>query len=244
MIKISRKILAAAVLISLITTGGTASAANTPDRAANADTAFNKLSYAIGMSMAHDLKSMDMNEIDYDDFMAGMISVLENTPQRITDDEARSTIRAFLSAVEEQRRTAASNQARINAEEGENFLTENGKRTQVVTTPSGLQYEVLKEGDGPMPSTGDKVTVHYTGRLLNGKVFDSSVDRGEPTTFGVNQVIPGWTEALMMMKQGSKWRLFIPSSLAYGPNGAGGVIGPNATLIFDVELLKVDKAEN
>ncbi|MDE6581168.1 MAG: FKBP-type peptidyl-prolyl cis-trans isomerase [Duncaniella sp.] len=108
-------------------------------------------------------------------------------------------------------------------------------------TPSGLQYEVLAEGDGPKPTAQDRVEVHYTGKLIDGTVFDSSVERGTPATFGVTQVIPGWVEALQMMPEGSKWRLFIPSQLAYGPQGAGGVIGPNSTLIFDVELLKVIK---
>ena len=108
------------------------------------------------------------------------------------------------------------------------------------TTATGLQYEIVKEGDGPMPTAQDSVTVHYTGKLIDGTVFDSSVERGAPATFGVSQVIPGWVEALQMMKAGSKWRLFIPSQLAYGPNGAGPVIGPDSTLIFDVELIKVE----
>ena len=124
---------------------------------------------------------------------------------------------------------------------GEAFLKENGAREGVMTTASGLQYEVLEEGTGTQPEAGDQVTVHYTGKLIDGTVFDSSVERGEPATFGVTQVIPGWVEALQMMKEGAKWRLFIPSNLAYGPNGAGGAIGPNATLIFDVELIKVIK---
>ena len=111
---------------------------------------------------------------------------------------------------------------------------------EVKTTASGLQYEVLEEGEGAQPQPGDQVTVHYTGKLIDGTVFDSSVDRGEPATFGVTQVIPGWVEALQMMKAGAKWRLFIPSALAYGPQGAGGVIGPNQTLIFDVELIAVN----
>jgi FKBP-type peptidyl-prolyl cis-trans isomerase len=110
----------------------------------------------------------------------------------------------------------------------------------VNVTESGLQYEVLEAGSGKQPSRGNQVTVHYTGKLIDGTVFDSSVERGEPATFGVTQVIPGWVEALQMMKEGAKWRLYIPSNLAYGPNGAGGVIGPNATLIFDVELIKVN----
>ncbi len=129
--------------------------------------------------------------------------------------------------------------AEVNRQAGEAFLAENGKRVEVMTTPSGLQYEILEDGNGPRPEATDQVEVHYTGKLIDGTVFDSSVDRGVPATFGVTQVIPGWVEALQLMKAGSKWRLFIPSQLAYGPQGAGGVIGPNQTLIFDVELLKV-----
>ena len=125
--------------------------------------------------------------------------------------------------------------ADVNAKAGAEFLLENGKRVEVKTTPSGLQYEVVKEGDGAQPTAGDQVTVHYTGKLIDGTVFDSSVDRG-----GVTQVIPGWVEALQLMKVGAKWRLFVPSALAYGPQGAGGIIGPNQTLIFDVELLAVN----
>lgn len=142
--------------------------------------------------------------------------------------------------MEAEQRAAAEKMGEVNAAAGKTFLDENGKRVEVKTTASGLQYEVLEEGTGKMPAATDSVTVHYTGKLIDGTVFDSSVERGEPATFGVTQVIPGWVEALQMMKEGAKWRLFIPSNLAYGPNGAGNVIGPNATLIFDVELIKVN----
>ena len=143
--------------------------------------------------------------------------------------------------MEERQKAEAAKMGEVNAKAGENFLAENAKRPEVKTTATGLQYEIVKEGDGPTPNRGDRVTVHYTGKLIDGTVFDSSVERGEPATFGVTQVIPGWVEALQMMKTGSQWRLYIPSKLAYGPNGAGGVIGPNATLIFDVELIKIEK---
>ena len=129
--------------------------------------------------------------------------------------------------------------AEVNEKAGREFLTENGKRAEVKTTESGLQYEVIKEGDGPKPTATDQVVVHYTGKLIDGTVFDSSEERGVPATFGVTQVIPGWVEALQLMTVGSTWRLFIPSALAYGPQGAGGVIGPNQTLIFDVSLLEI-----
>jgi len=124
-------------------------------------------------------------------------------------------------------------------EQGQQFLEENGKREGVVTLPSGLQYEILEEGAGPKPEGSSNVTVHYEGRLIDGKVFDSSYKRNQPATFGVRQVISGWTEALQLMPQGSKWRLFIPSELGYGARGAGGSIPPNATLIFDVELISI-----
>ena len=130
----------------------------------------------------------------------------------------------------------------VNRKAGEAYLAENAKREEVKVTASGLQYQVIKEGEGECPTKNDRVTVHYTGALIDGTVFDSSVERGEPATFGVTQVIPGWVEALQMMKPGAEWRLFIPSNLAYGPNGAGGLIGPNMTLIFDVQLIKVEKA--
>ncbi len=157
----------------------------------------------------------------------------------MTYDEAKEEIRKFFTEMEERQRAAAAEMGKVNKAAGEAFLAENGKREQVKTTPSGLQYEVVKEGNGPMPTRDDRVMVHYTGSLIDGTVFDSSVERGEPATFGVTQVIPGWVEALQMMKEGAKWKLFIPSALAYGPNGAGAAIGPDSTLIFEVELIKV-----
>jgi len=157
----------------------------------------------------------------------------------MTYDEAKAEIQSFFGEMEKKQQEAAAKMAEANSAAGEAFLLENGKRVEVKTTPSGLQYEVLVDGDGPQPTAEDRVEVHYTGKLIDGTVFDSSVDRGMPATFGVTQVIPGWVEALQLMKAGSKWRLFIPSALAYGPQGAGGIIGPNQTLIFDVELLKV-----
>lgn len=158
----------------------------------------------------------------------------------MTIDEAKAEIQAYFTELEKKQRAQADELAKQNQAIGEAFLAENGKREGVLTLPSGLQYEVLTRGEGPKPEASDQVEVHYTGKLIDGTVFDSSVDRGMPATFGVTQVIPGWVEALQLMNAGSKWRLYIPSNLAYGPNGApGSPIGPNATLIFDVELLKV-----
>ena len=145
----------------------------------------------------------------------------------------------FFTYLVEKQKAEAAKMADVNKAAGDEFLAKNSTREEVITLPSGLQYEVIEEGNGAQPTASDQVEVHYTGRLIDGTVFDSSVDRGVPATFGVTQVIPGWVEALQLMKAGSKWRLYIPSSLAYGPQGAGSVIGPNATLIFDVELIKV-----
>lgn len=203
------------------------------------DKEFDRLSYALGLSMGNNFRSSGIEKINEADFADGVKAVFSGAQPKMSYDEAKEEIRKFFEALEAKQREAAAAQGKVNEEAGKAFLDENGKRAEVHTTASGLQYEIVKEGDGPMPGPGDQVTVHYTGRLIDGTVFDSSVERGAPATFGVTQVIPGWVEALQMMKAGSKWRLFIPSALAYGPNGAGGVIGPNATLIFDVELINV-----
>lgn len=201
---------------------------------------FDRLSYALGMSMGHNFKASGIESVSSADFAAGVAAVYEGTQTRMSYDEAKDTIREYFTALEAKQQEAAQKMASVNAEAGKAFLAENGKRRGVSTTASGLQYEVITEGDGPVPTASDRVVVHYTGRLIDGTVFDSSEERGEPATFGVTQVIPGWVEALQMMKAGSTWRLYIPSELAYGPQGAGGAIGPNQTLIFDVTLLKVE----
>lgn len=199
-----------------------------------------RISYALGLSMGNNFRSSGIEKLDVADFADGVAAVFSGAQPRMTYDEAKEEIRKFFTDMEERQRAAAAEAGKANRQAGEAFLSENGKRPEVHTTPSGLQYEIIEEGNGPTPNSGDQVTVHYTGRLIDGTVFDSSVERGEPATFGVTQVIPGWVEALQMMKQGAKWRLFIPSALAYGPNGAGGVIGPDATLLFDVELIKIN----
>ncbi len=205
------------------------------------DKELDRISYALGLSMGNNFRSSGIEKIDVADFAAGVAAVFSGETPRMSYDEAKEEIRTFFQAMEERQQEAARKMGEVNAAAGEAFLKDNGARAEVKTTASGLQYEVLEEGTGAQPQSGDQVTVHYTGKLIDGTVFDSSVERGEPATFGVTQVIPGWVEALQMMKEGAKWRLFIPSNLAYGPNGAGGVIGPNATLIFDVELIKVIK---
>lgn len=198
-----------------------------------------RISYALGLSMGNNFRSSGIEKIDVKDFADGVAAVFSGEKPRMTYDEAKAEIQKFFTAMEERQRAAAEEIGKVNAAAGEEFLGKNGLRSEVKITTSGLQYEVLEEGTGIQPKATDRVMVHYTGKLIDGTVFDSSVERGEPATFGVTQVIPGWVEALQLMNEGAKWRLFIPSNLAYGPNGAGGVIGPNATLIFDVELIKV-----
>ncbi|MDE6266631.1 MAG: FKBP-type peptidyl-prolyl cis-trans isomerase [Muribaculaceae bacterium] len=200
---------------------------------------FDRLSYALGLSMGNNFRSSGIEKISVNDFADGVAAVFYGSTPKMTYDEAKEEIRKFFTAMEERQREAAAKMGEVNKAAGEAFLAENGKRAEVKTTESGLQYEVLEEGTGAQPTADDAVEVHYTGKLIDGTVFDSSVERGVPATFGVTQVIPGWVEALQLMKVGAKWRLFIPSQLAYGPQGAGNVIGPNATLIFDVELLKI-----
>lgn len=199
-----------------------------------------RISYALGLSMGNNFRASGIQSLNVQDFADGVAAVFYGSQPKMTYDEAKAEIQAFFTEMEKKQQEAAAAAGEENLKAGEAFLLENGKRAEVKTTPSGLQYEVLAEGDGPTPSATDQVEVHYTGKLLDGTVFDSSVDRGIPATFGVNQVIPGWVEALQLMKAGSKWRLFIPSNLAYGPTGTpGGPIGPNSTLLFDVELIKV-----
>ena len=198
-----------------------------------------RISYALGLSMGNNFRASGIKEINVQDFADGVAAVYDGLAPKMSYDEAKKVIQEYFEAMQKEQEAAAAQMSETNAKAGEAFLAENGKRVEVKTLPSGLQYEVVKEGDGPVPTADDQVVVHYTGKLIDGTVFDSSVDRGEPATFGVTQVIPGWVEALQLMKAGSVWRLFIPSARAYGPRGAGGLIGPNQTLIFDVELISV-----
>jgi FKBP-type peptidyl-prolyl cis-trans isomerase len=193
-----------------------------------------KLSYAWGLAMGNQLKAMGVNEIKSDDFKAGVAAVFEGTEPAMPIEDAQKIINEYLQELE-KKATAAARAA------GDKFLSENAEKAGVKTTASGLQYIVEKEGNGATPTAEDEVTVHYTGKLLDGTVFDSSVNRGEPATFPLNRVIPGWTEGLQLMKEGGKTTFFIPSDLAYGPNGIPNVIPPHSTLIFDVELIKVNK---
>ena len=200
-----------------------------------------KLSYALGMSMGHNFKGSGIKTIDAKDFAAGVAAVYDGTKPEMTYDEAKRIVQEYFTQLEAEMQAEAAKAGEVNLKNGEAFLAENAKREGIKVTASGLQYEVLETGNGDSPKASDNVEVHYTGKLIDGTVFDSSVERGVPASFGVTQVIPGWVEALQLMHEGDKWRLYIPSNLAYGPNGAGGVIGPNMTLIFYVELLRVIK---
>lgn len=200
-----------------------------------------KLSYALGMSMGHNFKGTGIKTLNSADFAVGVASVYDGVKPEMTFDEAKRIVNEYFAKLEAEMQAEAAKQGEVNRKNGEAFLSENAKREGIKVTESGLQYEVLESGKGDSPKASDNVEVHYTGKLIDGTVFDSSVERGVPASFGVTQVIPGWVEALQLMHEGDKWRLYIPSDLAYGPNGAGGVIGPNMTLIFDVELLRVIK---
>lgn len=191
-----------------------------------------KLSYALGMSMASNLMNSGLQQLDVQSFVKAFTETMNNTTPSMSPREANQVIQDYFSKQQDEMLSR-------NLDAGRAFLEENGKKEQVISLPSGLQYEVLVDGNGAKPKATDKVKCHYHGTLLNGTVFDSSVERGQPAVFGVNQVIKGWVEALQLMSEGSKWRLFIPSELAYGEQGAGGSIEPNATLIFDVELLEI-----
>lgn len=193
-----------------------------------------KVSYALGMVIAHNLKDMGVTNLATSDFTKAVTDVLQDNKTDLTDAEAQQTVRQFLMEQQEQSGKAAR-------EEGERFLAENAKKDGVTVLPSGLQYTVVKEGNGAKPLATDNVKCHYEGTLTDGTVFDSSYRRGEPAVFPLNGVIAGWTEGVQLMAEGAKYRFFIPYNLAYGERGAGQSIPPYAALIFDVELIEVMK---
>ena len=197
-----------------------------------------KVSYSIGLDIGNTFKRQNM-DINMDALLSGMKDAASGAKPQMTEEEIKTTMTAFSKNMMEKQAAAAKESGAKNAAAGEKFLAENKGKDGVKTTPSGLQYKVIKEGTGPMPKETDTVETHYRGTLLDGTEFDSSYARNEPATFPVNRVIKGWTEALQLMKVGSKYQLFIPSSLAYGERGAGQEIGPNSTLVFDVELLGI-----
>ncbi|HOG04838.1 MAG TPA: FKBP-type peptidyl-prolyl cis-trans isomerase [Paludibacter sp.] len=191
-----------------------------------------KISYALGVSLGNNLKNSGFSQIDTQRLTDGIRHVIKGEPLDMSLNEAQKIVNEYLQQLQKQT-------FENNIREGKEFLTNNAKRPGVKTTASGLQYEILTRGKGAIPKASDTVKVHYHGTLISGKVFDSSVQRGEPATFGVTQVIQGWVEALQLMPAGSKWKLYIPSELAYGERGAGQLIGPHTCLIFEVELLDI-----
>jgi FKBP-type peptidyl-prolyl cis-trans isomerase FklB len=197
-----------------------------------------KLSYAIGLNIGAGMKK-DGVDVDPSILEQGLRAALTGSKPLMTEAEAQTVMTQFRTEMMKKKQEEAQRVSEANKQEGQQFLAANKSKEGVVTLPSGLQYKILKEGTGPKPTATDTVTVNYRGTLINGTEFDSSYKRNEPTTFGVNQVIKGWTEALQLMQVGSKWQLFIPSDLAYGERSPAAEIGPNSTLIFDVELLSI-----
>ena len=198
-----------------------------------------KLSYALGIGIGSQLAGMGAKGLDIDDFAQAVKDVISGTPLKVNNAEAQSLVQDFFKEQEDKQRAAAAEAGKVAKAAGESFLADNAKKEGVVVLPSGLQYQVLKEGNGKKPSANDQVKCHYEGTLIDGTIFDSSYQRNEPATFGLNQVIAGWTEGVQLMSEGAKYRFFIPYNLAYGERGAGAQIPPFAALVFDVELLKV-----
>ena len=198
-----------------------------------------KLSYALGIGIGSQLAGMGAKELNIDDFAQAIKDVISGSQLKVDNVEAQTLVQNFFQEQEAKQQAAAAEAGKAAKAEGEAFLAENGKKEGIVTLPSGLQYQVLKEGNGKKPSATDQVVCHYEGTLIDGTVFDSSYQRNQPATFGLNLVIPGWTEGVQLMQEGAKYRFFIPYKLAYGERGAGAQIPPFATLVFDVELIEV-----
>ncbi len=198
-----------------------------------------KVSYALGLGIGRQLTDMGAKDLNIDDFAQAIKDVLSGGEVKLADTEAQTIVRAFFDEQEKKQRAAAAERFKENKAKGEEYLKANAAKEGVVTLPSGLQYQVLTPGNGRKPKATDKVRCHYEGMLVDGTVFDSSVQRGEPAVFGLNQVIAGWTEGVQLMSEGAKYRFFIPYNLGYGERGAGQSIPPYSALIFDVELINV-----
>jgi len=199
-----------------------------------------KLSYALGLGIGQQLKQMGLkDDLKIEDFAQSITDILNDNELKVSNAEAQTLVNAYFQQMEERMQKENAEKGKKALEEGRVFLENNGKRPEVTTTKSGLQYEILKEGNGKHPKATDKVRCHYEGTLIDGTVFDSSYQRNEPAVFGLNQVITGWTEGVQLMGEGAKYRFYIPYLLAYGEGGAGASIPPYSTLIFDVELLEV-----
>ena len=198
-----------------------------------------QVSYALGLGIGHQLLQMGADDLNIDDFAAAIKDVLAGNELKVSNRDAQQIVQNYFAKKEESLNKQRAEQGKTHKEAGEKYLAENAKKDGVITLPSGLQYQVLKEGNGKKPGAKDSVKCHYEGFLIDGTVFDSSVQRGEPAVFGLQQVIAGWTEGLQLMQEGAKYRFFIPYRLAYGEGGAGASIPPFAALIFDVELIEV-----
>lgn len=198
-----------------------------------------KNSYALGMSIAHNMVSSGIKEVSFDDFIAGLKAVLAGDTPAVSFDEAAKLLDKYFADLERKQKSEEAAMGAAMKKEGEDFLAANSGKEGVVCMPSGLQYKVIVAGSGRRPGPKDRVKCHYCGTFVDGTKFDSSYDRGEAAVFGVNQVIAGWTEALQLMSEGSKWELYIPYNLGYGEHGAPGAIPPYSALIFTVELLEV-----
>ena len=198
-----------------------------------------KVSYALGLGIGQQLAQMGASDLNVDEFAQAIKDVLAGNELKVSHREAQGIVEQYFRKKQAAMDAERAAKGKIAKESGEKYLAENAKKEGVVTLPSGLQYTVIKEGNGRKPKATDQVVCHYEGFLIDGTVFDSSVQRGEPATFGLQQVIAGWTEGLQLMQEGAKYRFFIPYRLAYGEGGAGNMIPPFATLIFDVELLEV-----
>lgn len=198
-----------------------------------------KLSYALGLGIGRQLSQMGADDLNVADFAQAVKDMIDGKEPQVPAAEAQQIVEDFFRRQEEKQRAEAAEKYKGAKSEGEKYLSENAKKEGVTTLPSGLQYQVLKEGNGKSPKATDKVVCHYEGMLIDGTMFDSSIQRGEPATFPLSGVIAGWTEGLQLMKEGAKYRFFIPYQLGYGERGAGASIPPFATLVFDVELIEV-----
>ncbi|MGB0806380.1 MAG: FKBP-type peptidyl-prolyl cis-trans isomerase [Salibacteraceae bacterium] len=199
----------------------------------NMNDTMTKVSYALGMNIIANLKQQGLDTLDEAAFAEGIKAALAGDSTLVSEEESNQILQAYFAKLQEEK-------SKMAAKDGEAFLAENAKREGVIVTASGLQYEVVEAGEGAKPLATDQVTVHYTGTTIEGKVFDSSVQRGQPATFGLNQVIAGWTEGVQLMSVGAKYKFYIPYNLAYGERGAGADIAPYAALIFEVELIKIN----
>ena len=227
MMKRSILILLIAVMVSFSVS------AQKKSKAIEMKTPSDSLSYSFGMLIGINMKTQGVKDVNSEILLKGFENGYAGVNMALTQEQANKIVQDYFNNL-------VKGEADSNLKACKSFLEENKTKEGVVTLPSGLQYKVLEKGEGPSPLPTDQVKVHYTGSLINGTVFDSSIERGEPAVFGVNQVIPGWTEALQLMSTGSRWMLYIPTELAYGENGAGGVIGPNQALIFEVQLIEIN----